>query len=66
VLDVGAPGSPPPSRAAVVAKLAAGAVDGRSEDVLDACIRLTEDADVLAVPPGAVPLAEALAEITAR
>lgn len=45
-----APGNPAPTRANVVATLAAGALAGSPEDILDALVRLTDDVEVVAMP----------------
>ena len=51
VIDAAPPDSPAPTRAAVVAKLAGGATHGHPEDVLDAVVRLVEQAELRATAP---------------
>lgn len=50
VMLMSMPGSPPPSRAEVVARLASEAIDGAPADILDASLRVVEDCAPTAVP----------------
>lgn len=66
VVDLVPPGSPPLTPAGFVARLAAGALHGDPENVLDATSRLVAGATLLSVPPEPAALAELLREFSAR
>jgi hypothetical protein len=66
VVDLVAPGSPRLTPAEFVTRLAAGALHGRPEDVLDATSRLVAGAELLSVPPEPAALAEVVRGLSAR